>query len=34
MTYRMADAMMEEREKQAKVQQSDSVACDVMDRRL
>lgn len=27
-------AMMEEREKQAKVPQSESMACDVMDRRL
>jgi len=34
MAHRMADAMMEEREKQAKVPQSESMACDVMDRRL
>jgi len=32
--YKMADAMMEEREKQAKVPQSESMACDVMDCRL
>ena len=34
MAYRMADAMMEEREKYTLVPQSESMACDVMDRRL
>ena len=34
MAYRVADAMMERREKYALVQYPESMACDVMDCRL